>query len=112
MNRYKCPACSGNQYSSSQDRADEPCVYCGHKGTELMKNINSDQAKECGIKQLTKEEASAVIESRAPVGAFYTIDGETIVGIDNTTGDSWAEEFKDIETCVRWLSREEERADE
>lgn len=111
MNRYKCLKCGGNQYSSSPDRADEPCVYCGHKGIELMKNINPDDDKGRGITQLTRDEARVVIENRVPVRAFYTIDGETIIGIDNTTGDAWTEEFKDIETCVRWLNREEERTD-
>ncbi len=29
MNRFKCPACGGNQYTSA-DTA-EGCIYCGHK---------------------------------------------------------------------------------
>jgi len=39
MNRYKCPNCKGNQYSSCDKKSDEPCVYCGHDGTELMEDI-------------------------------------------------------------------------
>ena len=34
MNRFKCPACGGNQYTAC-DTA-EGCIYCGHKG-ELEK---------------------------------------------------------------------------
>ena len=34
MNRFKCPACGGNQYTSA-DTA-EGCIYCGYKG-QLMK---------------------------------------------------------------------------
>jgi len=34
MNRFKCPACGGEQYTSC-DTAQE-CIYCGHKG-QLMK---------------------------------------------------------------------------
>jgi len=43
MNRYKCPNCKGNQYSSSSKKADEPCIYCGNEGTELMKNIEESE---------------------------------------------------------------------
>ena len=43
MNRYKCSACGGNQYSSDSRKEKEPCIYCGHKGTKLMENINEDQ---------------------------------------------------------------------
>lgn len=39
MNRYKCPACEGDQFSSSSDKAAEPCVYCGNDGTELQEDI-------------------------------------------------------------------------
>jgi DNA-directed RNA polymerase subunit RPC12/RpoP len=48
MNRYKCPKCGGNQYSASPDRKDEPCIYCGYKGVELMNDTQ----------KLTKEEIS------------------------------------------------------
>jgi len=34
MNRFKCPACGGNQYTA-YDTA-EWCIYCGYKG-QLMK---------------------------------------------------------------------------
>lgn len=30
MNRYICPACGGEQYTSA-DKA-EGCIYCGHQG--------------------------------------------------------------------------------
>ena len=34
MNRFKCPACGGNQYTSC-DTA-EGCIYCGHKELKKM----------------------------------------------------------------------------
>ena len=34
MNRFKCPACGGNQYTSA-DTA-EGCIYCGHKELKKM----------------------------------------------------------------------------
>ena len=46
MTRYKCPRCKGNQYSASQDKANEPCIYCGHEGTELMKSLEEGYDEE------------------------------------------------------------------
>lgn len=43
MNRYKCPSCGENQYSADPRKENEPCIYCGQEGTELMDNINEDQ---------------------------------------------------------------------
>jgi DNA-directed RNA polymerase subunit RPC12/RpoP len=40
MNRYKCPACGQSQYSADPHKAGEPCIYCGHKGTVPMKEID------------------------------------------------------------------------
>ena len=108
MNRYKCPECGVNQYSASPNKTGEPCIYCGHKGTELMKEIDPNKDE---IIQLTENEALAVIENRTPIGKFYTAEGKGITGIDNTTGDAWTEEFKDFGSCMRWLNREEEYQD-
>jgi len=42
-----------------------------------------------------------------PYGLFYLLDkneGKKIyIGIDNTHGDMWVEEFKSLATCKRWL---------
>ena len=37
MNRFKCPACGGNQYTSA-DTA-EGCIYCGHQKLEKMDKL-------------------------------------------------------------------------
>ena len=42
-----------------------------------------------------------------PLGLFYLEERENFVGIDNSTGDAWTEEFPDRESCLRWLRREE-----
>jgi hypothetical protein len=42
MNRFKCPACGGNQYTSA-DTA-EGCIYCGHQG-ELEKMLEMEPEK-------------------------------------------------------------------
>jgi DNA-directed RNA polymerase subunit RPC12/RpoP len=43
MNRYKCPACGGNQYTSC-DTA-EGCIYCGHKELSKMETLEPDPEK-------------------------------------------------------------------
>lgn len=63
------------------------------------------------IQKLTKEQMSEVIEVRRPIGKFYRQDGNTFIGVDNTTGDAWTEEFKGFDACIQWLNREEEYQD-
>lgn len=56
-----------------------------------------------GIREITEEEAMQIIEERKPIGRFYEIDGCVYVGIDNSTGDAWIEEFSSKEECIAWL---------
>lgn len=101
MTRYRCPSCGGNQFSASPNKANEPCIYCGGQGTVAMKNLTPDKDED--IIELTSEQASEVIETRTPPGLFYTKEGELFVGIDNSTGDAWTEEFMTKESCFKWL---------
>lgn len=41
MNRFKCPACGGNQYTSA-DTA-EWCIYCGHKELSKMETLEPEE---------------------------------------------------------------------
>ena len=41
MNRYKCLACGGNQYTSC-DTAQE-CIYCGHQKLEKMDKLEPEE---------------------------------------------------------------------
>jgi rRNA maturation endonuclease Nob1 len=36
MYKYRCPKCEGEQYSSSSDKGNELCIYCGHDGVSLV----------------------------------------------------------------------------
>jgi len=62
------------------------------------------RAAQAGVKKIAKEEAAKVIDTRKPIGKFYLTQGRTIVGIDNTTGDAWTEEFKSFETFYHWIT--------
>lgn len=56
------------------------------------------------IQKITSEQAGRIINTRYPLGLFYVLDAGVYVGIDNSTGDAWTEEFPDLRTCKRWLS--------
>ena len=56
--------------------------------------------------RITHDQASEVIESRQPLGLFYYSDKNGVwIGIDNSTGDAWTEEFKKRRKCLAWLWR-------
>jgi len=40
MNRYKCPKCKGNQFTSNPNREKEPCIYCRNESTVLMPTLD------------------------------------------------------------------------
>ncbi|WP_444545965.1 LPD25 domain-containing protein [Virgibacillus salexigens] len=38
-------------------------------------------------------------------GLYYCVDGDVVVGVDNSTGEAWTEEFDHIVKCKAWLKR-------
>ena len=60
------------------------------------------------IQKATSEEATKIIETRQPLGLFYTIDKQgdkrIYVGIDNQDGNAWTEDFKSLSSCKNWLT--------
>lgn len=38
MNRFKCPKCKGNQYSTSYNE-NTPCIYCGNPNVKRMDTL-------------------------------------------------------------------------
>lgn len=63
------------------------------------------------IRELTLEEARAVVEAREPRaqnrprGSRASTTG--YLGIDNLAGEAFVETFGTLEACRRWLNREE-----
>ena len=55
------------------------------------------------IIKITPEQAERIIETRDPLGLFYVRSGGIYIGIDNTTGHAWTEEFPNLRQCKRWL---------
>lgn len=40
-------------------------------------------------------------------GLYYLLDGDVVVGVDNSANDAWTEEFDHIVKCKAWLKRYE-----
>jgi len=58
----------------------------------------------CKIEKVTAEAMDRIIETRQPLGLFYRRVGHRCyVGVDNSTGDAWTEEFRSRRRCLRWL---------
>ena len=51
------------------------------------------------IVEVTLEVIHDIIETRKPIGLFYSKYGEYFVGVDNSTGDAWTEDFTSLEAC-------------
>ena len=56
------------------------------------------------IKKISYERAEGIIDTRKPLGLFYTLLAGIYVGIDNSTGEAWTESFPDLRKCKQWLS--------
>lgn len=66
------------------------------------------------ITEISQEAANRLLDScdgtggsYEPLGLFYMKEGDKFVGIDNSDGNAWTEEFPDEGSCLRWLKREE-----
>ena len=55
------------------------------------------------IREVTSADIRAIIDTRQPRGLFYTRENGMYVGIDNTTGEAWTEDFKTLGACMEWL---------
>ena len=53
---------------------------------------------------MTEQRLLDVIETREPQGLFLYDAGDKVIGVDNSTGDAWTEEFPDAVECMMWLA--------
>ena len=58
------------------------------------------------LEEIQSEEARKIINTRKPLGKFFKREGDFFVGIDNSTGDAWTEEFDQLKDCIEWLNGE------
>lgn len=91
-------------------------IYFGRFGKR--NNVPLWVCPNCGVvhedyrwfKYVSQQEANAIIEHRGPRGLFVLETGVEYIGIDNSTGDAWTEEFPDLTECMMWLAWEKEAA--
>lgn len=55
------------------------------------------------ILEVSSSDADVIIINREPRGLFFVREGGAYVGIDNSTGDAWVEEFNSLAACKKWL---------
>jgi hypothetical protein len=57
--------------------------------------------------EVSRDEAKKIIEKREQRGLFYLRDkdekGDLFIGIDNSIGEAYVEEFRGLDSCIEWL---------
>ena len=56
------------------------------------------------IQKISYTQAERIIDTRCPLGLFYVLKAGTYIGIDNSNGQAWTEDFPSFRKCKRWLS--------
>lgn len=57
-------------------------------------------------REISREDADGIIERRHPYGLFFLKEGDVYVGIDNSDGNAWTEDFPVKRKCLEWLMGE------
>ena len=81
-------------------------------GTFIKEDDMEEISPMSEIREVSQLEANIIIADRRPYGKFWneemSITGQmAYIGIDNTTGDAWTEEFEDREKMLDWLNGSE-----
>ncbi|HAT4069829.1 MAG: hypothetical protein E6363_01015 [Enterobacter sp.] len=79
--------------------------YKEFKIDRQIKRIKKQKEKK--FTKVSTTTANEIINTRKPLGLFWTREKQWFVGIDNSTGDAWTECFKSKKECFKWLAREE-----
>lgn len=57
------------------------------------------------IEIITAKKAHKIIQTRKPYGSFLRLHKNgTFTGIDNTAGEAFTEDFKDLKNCIAYLN--------
>ena len=81
---------------------------------DILYDISSEEKyKETrleGIELIDKQKADEILSSDCtsskyePLGSFYYKSDDLYVGIDNSNGDAFVEEFDNVDDCIDWLN--------
>lgn len=58
-------------------------------------------------KKVSRKVLRKIIETRRPIGLFYTKYHWRFIGVDNRTGDAWTREFLTKKAYLKWLKGRE-----
>ncbi|MFL0196965.1 hypothetical protein ACJDU8_15565 [Clostridium sp. WILCCON 0269] len=57
------------------------------------------------IEVISKEKSSKIIDTRKPYGSFLLLNKDgSFTGIDNTAGEAFTEDFKNLKNCLEYLN--------
>ena len=107
MHRHQCCALCERRSS-----CDNPCLNHPDRCGQLREETPKETAAAAGIRFITKTTAKLILDSGfesgkyKPIGRFIFRDKKKFIGIDNSTGHAWTEEFDSKTDCLKWLAGE------
>lgn len=98
--------CTGCEYKRNcKGRCLNSPAKCGQSRPETWKEV----AARKGVRIISGAFAKRLLSTGEnggpyePIGKFIERDGDRFVGIDNSTGHAWVEDFKTFSGCMAWL---------
>lgn len=56
------------------------------------------------IKEVGRNQAKQIINTRQSIGKYWLFDfSGKYIGLDNSSGEAWMEEFDTKQECIEWL---------
>lgn len=95
--------CELNSQQSSLVRNDKRYLFGSGGVADLVEKYLPNPKRE--FEQVSSKFLAMVINEREPFGRFYKqVEGGNYVGVDNSEGEAWTEEFAHFKTLERWLT--------
>lgn len=77
-------------------------------GKDVFLQAFADRKDPSELTKVNKVATNYVIDHKGEEhteGLYYCVDGDVVVGVDNSTGEAWTEEFDHIVKWKAWLKR-------
>lgn len=91
------------------NQCKNPCLNHPDRCGQLREETPREIATAAGIRYIRRATALQMLAAGEvtgkykPPGRFIHRDGKKFIGIDNSSGEAWTEEFRTEAGCVRWL---------
>lgn len=56
------------------------------------------------IEVINGKAADKIIDTRKPIGQFLILNKDVYTAIDNSNGEAWTEDFKNLKNCLMFLN--------